>query len=103
VPVPADDGQQASTGQTDDVTEAPGELQLSAESLFTANCASCHGSEAKGGTGPALAGNPRVADRGMVENTIRFGRGAMPGFMATLPSEAIDALSDYVSQELAAQ
>lgn len=94
---------QASAAGPQDVTEAPGTLQLSAESLFTANCATCHGSQARGGTGPALAGNPRVADRAMVENTIRFGRGAMPGFMATLSGDAIAALSDYVSTELATQ
>ena len=86
-----------------DAAEAPGTLQLSAESLFTANCASCHGSQARGGTGPALAGNPRVRDRAMVENTIRFGRGAMPGFLATLSGDAIETLSEYVSTELAAR
>src|SRR5699024_2089204 len=90
VPVPADDGQQASTGQTDDVTDATRKLQHSAESLFTANGGSRHAAGARGGTATAPPGTHRSAHRGIAENTIRFGRGAMPGFMATVPSEAID-------------
>lgn len=72
-----------------------------AEVLFAANCASCHGSQATGGTGPALVGNARVADEALVSNTIRFGRGAMPGFLATLTPDEIGLLVDYVTVELA--
>lgn len=75
--------------------------QVTAEVLYMRHCAECHGSNAAGGTGPALAGSARSADAAMVENTIRFGRGAMPGFMATLSGEEIALLVDYVAVELA--
>ena len=74
---------------------------IDAGQLFAANCASCHGSQATGGTGPALAGNARVADPALVSNTIRFGRGSMPGFLATLTPAEIGLLVDFVTEELA--
>lgn len=83
--------------------EAVESMLVSAETLYAVNCASCHGSEARGGTGPALAGNARAVDAGMVENTIRFGRGAMPAFMAQLTADEIGVLVDYVTAELAPQ
>lgn len=89
---PADVVQQAPEAET---------MPVSAEALYAQNCASCHGSEARGGTGPALAGNSRVSDAAMVENTIRFGRGSMPAFMAQLSGDEISLLVDYVTVELA--
>ncbi len=71
--------------------------------LYANHCAQCHGSTGAGGTGPALAGSARAADEALVENTVRFGRGSMPGFMAVLSSEEISLLVDYVTVELAGQ
>ncbi len=89
-------------GQADlEADFAPAGTASAAASLFAANCASCHGSQATGGTGPALAGNERVRNEAMVANTIRFGRGAMPGFLAQLEPEEITLLVDFVTQELA--
>lgn len=74
-----------------------------AQQLYASHCAECHGSSGAGGTGPALAGSARAADAAMVQNTVRFGRGVMPGFMAVLSSEEINILVDYVAVELAGQ
>lgn len=67
--------------------------------LFTANCASCHAPGGTGGSGPALVGNPRAANAANVSSLIRFGRGLMPGFNATLSAEEIQLLVDFVTAE----
>jgi mono/diheme cytochrome c family protein/thioredoxin-like negative regulator of GroEL len=71
--------------------------------LYAANCAACHGVHAEGGSGPALAGNVRAADRANVQNIITYGRGLMPGFSATLTPGQIEAVTEYVTQELSQQ
>ncbi len=70
--------------------------QVSAQSLYTANCAGCHGAQGQGGTGPALAGNRNAARAENVRSVIQYGRGAMPGFGASLSEEQLDTLTDYV-------
>jgi mono/diheme cytochrome c family protein len=69
--------------------------------LYTANCALCHGANGEGGSGPALVGNARAADVANVQNIITYGRGLMPGFSATLSPEQIEAVTQFVTQELA--
>lgn len=64
--------------------------------LFAANCATCHGPSGGGGAGPRLAGNPRVRDGSMVESTVRFGRGVMPGFGSLLDDDDVDRLVAFV-------
>ncbi len=66
------------------------------EGLFQANCASCHGAQGAGGAGPRLAGNPAAGRPANVESLIRFGRGMMPGFAATLDDEQVETLRDWV-------
>src|SRR5690625_860374 len=96
-------GEEPATDPAEVVQQAPEAetMPVSAETLYAQNCASCHGSEARGGTGPALAGNSRVSDAAMVENTIRLGRGSMPASMAQLSGDEISLLVDYVTVELA--
>jgi len=69
---------------------------LDGATLFAANCATCHGPSGGGGAGPRLAGNPRVRDASMVESTVRFGRGMMPGFGSLLDDDDVDRLVDFV-------
>jgi len=64
--------------------------------LYQAACASCHGVQGGGGSGPALAGNPSVARVANVEDLIRYGRGLMPGFQAQLDEDQITTLRDWV-------
>ncbi|MGL4610823.1 MAG: c-type cytochrome, partial [Trueperaceae bacterium] len=70
-------------------------------SLYAAHCAACHGVNGEGGSGPVLAGNARAADIANAENIITYGRGLMPGFGAMLSPEQIEAVTQYVAQELA--
>jgi tetratricopeptide (TPR) repeat protein len=76
-------------------------LLASGRQLYTANCASCHGAQGQGGSGPVLAGNRNAAREANVRSIIQYGRGSMPGFSATLDENALEALTQYVVQVLA--
>lgn len=74
-------------------------LGADGKKLFRERCAGCHGSDARGsGSGPGLAGNPRLSGqsveqlRGVVERGVP-GSG-MPAF--DLPPEELDAIASYV-------
>ena len=54
---------------------APGDATRGA-SIFAANCAGCHGTDATGGVGPALRGSGLASAE--VAAVIAAGRGAMP-------------------------
>lgn len=60
--------------------QAAAELDAAASGaeVFAATCASCHGPEGEGAFGPALAGNPVLADEAYVREVIMEGEGAMP-------------------------
>jgi mono/diheme cytochrome c family protein len=79
--------------------------QPDAAALYATHCASCHGADRLGQTGPALL--PEALGRMMgprVIAVIADGRNAtqMPGFAQTLTKDEIDALSKYISTPLAA-
>lgn len=76
-------------------------IELGAD-LFASHCAACHGGSGQGGVGTRLAGNARAANDANVRSAIRFGRGLMPGFSATLTEAEIEVLVRWVGQELAA-
>ncbi len=82
-------------------TAALFEGATSGEQLYAVNCSACHGAMGEGGSGPAVAGNAKAADAANVQNIITYGRGMMPGFSATLSPEQIEAVAQYVTQELA--
>ncbi|MFN2321440.1 MAG: c-type cytochrome [Trueperaceae bacterium] len=82
--------------------EDPQQLIEVGATLYAANCALCHGSAGQGGVGPRLTGNARAGNEANVLSVIRYGRGAMPGFGATLAEPEIDVLVRWVGQELAA-
>lgn len=75
--------------------EAPAEGEGGA-ALYQAHCASCHGPDGGGGSGPRLAGNRNAGRPANVDDVIRFGRGMMPGFRALLDDDEISLLRDYV-------
>jgi len=79
----------------------PGAPTPNGAQLFEANCATCHGAAGQGGSGPALAGNPRAANAPNVRDAVSFGRGMMPGFQGRLDSNQIDAVVSYVTGTLA--
>ncbi len=95
----------AKARQQGDTTAAapalPGAPTPDGAQLFEANCATCHGASGQGGSGPALAGNPRATNVPNVRDAVSFGRGMMPGFQGRLGSDQIDALVTFVTGTLA--
>ncbi len=71
------------------------------EQTFDGACATCHGLEAEGLVGPALAGNPLVTQRDAVEAVVRNGRNQMPAVGDGWSDTQMDALLDYLEQEYA--
>jgi len=83
----ADPGMNVTTPELQAISDGP--------SLYAAHCASCHGVNGGGGTGPRLAGNADAGRRANVESLIMYGRGLMPGFQAVLSPEQVTTLTDW--------
>jgi mono/diheme cytochrome c family protein len=72
------------------------------QTVYNANCASCHGRSGNGGLGPKLSDRvaaeyPDIADQvAVIEN----GRGSMPKFEGRLTAEQIDAVARYTRESL---
>jgi mono/diheme cytochrome c family protein len=64
------------------------------ESVFARECASCHGSSAEGGVGPALVGTG--LDAATVATVVEQGRGVMPAGLVTGQEQA-DVVAYVVS------
>lgn len=82
-------GMASGTGDDDGADDDVG------RTVYAERCASCHGSDGAGASGPTMAG---VADRLSVEDhteVVRDGRGEMPGWDGTLSGDEIDAVVDY--------
>jgi len=68
------------------------------QTIFATRCSSCHGADAGGGFGPALAGGvvvrdfPNAADQAAV---VTNGRGSMPSFKGSLSPQQIAAVVAY--------
>jgi polyvinyl alcohol dehydrogenase (cytochrome) len=63
--------------------------------VYQQRCASCHGGNGEGASGPTLSG---VADRLTIDDhvaVVRDGRGQMPGWDGRLSDEEIEAVVDY--------
>ncbi len=70
--------------------------------LYAANCASCHAGDGSGGLGPKISDgvvNDKYTFDEMVL-VISQGAGSMPGFGAILSPEEIDAVTDFVRNDL---
>ncbi len=66
--------------------------------LFAANCASCHGTDGGGGTGPQLAGGAATKRFPSIDDQIAFvtdGSGAMPSFGGQLSPAQIRQVVEY--------
>jgi cytochrome c oxidase subunit 2 len=70
------------------------------EELWDGTCAKCHGLDGEGGYGPRIAGSELLADADAVENLLREGRGAMPPVGRDWSDTEMDALTDYLEQNL---
>ena len=72
---------------------------LSAEALYVANCAACHGADLEGVIGPALAGEgAHLGDHDADElaQVVANGEGGMPAFAGTLTPEEIEAIVEFI-------
>jgi mono/diheme cytochrome c family protein len=66
--------------------------------IFAASCASCHGADGGGGTGPQLAGGAAAERFPDVEDQVTFvtdGSGAMPSFGGRLSPAEIREVVEY--------
>ncbi len=80
------------SGDTGGPSAAAGDA-TSGAALFGSNCASCHGSDATGGSGPNIAG---VSDSQAVIDTILGGSGSMPGFASSLTDADVSDILAYL-------
>ena len=76
-----------------------GTSDLGAET-FAGACAKCHGDEGEGDIGPPLSGNQLLADAAAVEQVVRQGRGKMPPVGRDWKDRQMEALTDYLEEEL---
>ena len=70
------------------------------EETFRGACAKCHGLAGEGDVGPALRGNQLLADREAVEQVVRNGREEMPPVGKDWEERQMEALTDYLEEEL---
>jgi mono/diheme cytochrome c family protein len=96
------EGDGTPAGGSNESTVLEADLELG-EQVYSANCATCHGSDGEGGFGPELA-DGRVAERYPDPHDHRAvvvnGRGAMPAWGDTLSDEEIDAVVRYERERL---
>lgn len=77
------------------------EVASEGRQVYEQICQACHMADAKGGSGagaaiPALAGNPRLADKDFGTTILLKGRGGMPWFSDILTQEQMAAVLTYV-------
>jgi cytochrome c oxidase subunit 2 len=70
------------------------------EQTFLGACAKCHGLAGEGDIGPRLQGNSLLADDAAIEEVVRNGRGAMPPVGKDWTDRQMDALTEYLNEEL---
>lgn len=79
---------------------APAEDETAAE-VYASTCASCHGSDLAGGTGPSLDGSSDSVEDpdSLLFRRIADGRGAMPAFSSRLSDDQINDLVGFIRSE----
>ncbi|MFS0674214.1 c-type cytochrome [Ornithinibacillus sp. 179-J 7C1 HS] len=90
-----DNGSVNDSGQTDG-----GEAVASAESIYEANCAACHGANLAGGAGADLTQIGAEYSSEELHDIIANGKdGGMPAFSDRLSDEEIQTLSDWLAEK----
>jgi cytochrome c oxidase subunit II len=79
--------------------QAAGTSPLGQE-LWEGTCAKCHGLDGDGEYGPRIAGSELLADSAAIEDLLREGRGEMPPVGRHWDDTEMDALTDYLEQNL---
>ncbi|MET0489334.1 MAG: cytochrome c [Acidimicrobiales bacterium] len=72
------------------------------ETVYSANCARCHGPDGEGGVGPQLGDGAVEENLTLEEHTevVTNGRNGMPAWEGQLSPEEIDAVVLYEREEL---
>ena len=105
-PTPAPPQTLQNTAQTPPATNPPvttpptgttTPTQVSGASLFTTNCAGCHGAIGVGGKAPALNTDEWKNNSTKVQDITTKGKGGMPAFTGKLSDSQIKAIGDYVA------
>lgn len=82
--------------------DASGDLAVG-ERVYADNCATCHGDDGEGGTGPRLGGGAVVdsyPDADDHRAIVADGLGSMPAWKGTLSDDEIDAVVAYEREVL---
>ena len=82
------------TAQVDDILALEGDA-VSGEEVVSANCASCHGVDGTGGSGPNLVAEAGEDDAEWVE-VILGGEDSMPAFVDVLTDQEIADVLDWL-------
>jgi polyvinyl alcohol dehydrogenase (cytochrome) len=96
------DGGLSSPDGGDDSDDASEDGDRAGREIYQQSCASCHGGNGEGSSGPSLVD---VTERLSVEEhvaVVRDGRGSMPGWGDDLTDEEIDAVVAYEREVLSA-
>ena len=80
------------------------EVSTAGQQIYQEICQACHMADARGGGGagagiPALADNPRLADKAFAIEVVVKGRGGMPWFTDLLTSQQIASVLTHVRSE----
>jgi cytochrome c oxidase subunit II len=70
------------------------------EELWEGTCAKCHGLDGEGGYGPRIAGTELVEDTEAIQRLVREGRGLMPPVGRDWTQTQMDALTEYLRDDL---
>jgi cytochrome c oxidase subunit II len=70
------------------------------EETWDGTCAKCHGLDGEGGYGPRIAGTELVEDTAAIERLVREGRGLMPSVGRDWTQTQMDALTEYLREDL---
>lgn len=62
---------------------------------YAANCAACHGADGTGASAPAVSGTTLTNDE--LVSIIANGRGTMPGYSASLSTDEIESIAQFVA------
>lgn len=88
-----EEGDGADGAETDEI---PSDVLAQGQSVYRANCASCHGAEGGGGSGPPLAGNSRLENESRMLTQILKGGSFMPPFGDQLSDEEVAAVATHI-------
>lgn len=92
-------GGSSDNNEANDGNNNEGDTTASGEEVYSNNCASCHGDDGDGN--PSLQGNDFASDVDNVVEQVTDGGDTMPEFGSKLSDDEIDAVAEYVSEEIA--